>query len=98
MNPLFLLVPITLPLLGGLAMLVRPIQKTMPRRIWCEAVACATSVCVWISLLCVRRDHVTVYSFIRGFAVNFRVDGMAALFALMIAPYRVFGLISWQIR
>ena len=85
MNPLFLLVPITLPLLGGLVMLVRPIKKTMPRRIWCEAVACATSVCVWISLLFVRRDPVTVYSFIRGFAVNFRVDGMAALFALMIS-------------
>ena len=85
MSPIFLLIPILLPLAGGLAMLIRPIQDTMRRRIWCEAVTCAASVCVLLAAFFVRRDPVTVYSFTRGFAVNFRVDGMANVFAVMIA-------------
>ena len=47
MSPLFLLIPILLPLAGGLAMLVRPIKNVTRRRIWCEAVTCAASACVW---------------------------------------------------
>ena len=85
MSPLFLLIPILLPLAGGLAMLVRPIKNVKRRRIWCEAVTCAASACVWAAALFVRRDPVSVYSFTRGFAVNFRLDGMANVFALMIS-------------
>ena len=85
MSPLFLLIPILLPLAGGLAMLVRPIKNVTRRRIWCEAVTCAASACVWAAALFVRRDPVSVYSFTRGFAVNFRLDGMANVFALMIS-------------
>ena len=85
LNPLFLVIPISLPLLGGLVMLVKPINHMMTRRIWCEAVACVTSVCVWIALVQVRHEPVTVYSFTRGFSVNFCVDGMATLFALMVS-------------
>ncbi|MBQ8987575.1 MAG: proton-conducting membrane transporter [Lachnospiraceae bacterium] len=66
-------------------MLVRPIKDVMHRRIWCMTVVCAASVCVWTAALFVRRDPVTVYSFTRGFAVNFGLDGMANLFALMIS-------------
>ena len=85
MSPLFLLIPILLPIAGGLAMLIRPITKDKNRRIWCEAVACATSACVWAAALWVQREPVTIYSFTRGFAVNFCVDGMANVFALMIS-------------
>ena len=85
MSPLFLLIPIALPLMGGVALLIRPIEKDMTRRIWCEAVACVTSACVWAAALWVRREPVTVYSFTRGFAVNFGVDGMANVFAVMIS-------------
>lgn len=85
MSPLFLLIPIVLPLAGGLALLIRPVKNDMTRRIWCEAVACATSACVWAAALWVRREPVTVYSFTRGFAVNFGVDGMANVFAIMIS-------------
>ena len=85
LSPLFLLIPILLPIAGGMAMLIRPIRAEKQRRIWCEFISCVTSVCVWAAVLFAERDSVTVYSFTRGFAVNFRVDGMASLFALMIS-------------
>ena len=85
MSPLFLLIPILLPIAGGLVLLIRPVEKEMPRRIWCEAVACTTSVCVWAAALFMQPGPVTVYSFTRGFAVNFGVDGMANVFAVMIS-------------
>ena len=85
LSPLFLLIPILLPLLGGVAMLVKPIRDDHRRRIWCEAVACAASVCVFAAALYVRRVPVTIYSFTGGFSVNFGVDGMAILFSVMIA-------------
>ena len=85
MSPLFLLVPIALPIAGGLAMLIRPIENDIKRSIWCEAVACVTSACVWAAALWAPRYSVTVYSFTRGFAVNFGVDGMANVFAVMIS-------------
>ena len=67
MSPLFLLIPILLPLAGGLVMLIRPIGKVNTRRIWCEAVALTTSACVWAAAFLVRREPVTVYSFTGGF-------------------------------
>ena len=85
MSPLFLLIPIALPIAGGLAMLIRPIENDIKRRIWCEAVACVTSVCVWAAALLIPHSSVEVYSFTRGFAVNFGVDGMANVFAVMIS-------------
>ncbi len=85
MSPMFLLIPIALPIAGGLALLIRPAKKDMTRRIWCEAMACATSACVLMAALWAQREPVTVYSFTRGFAVNFGVDGMATVFSVMIA-------------
>ena len=85
MNPLFLLIPIVLPIFGGLALLIRPVENDIKRRILCEAVACVTSACVWAAALWMPHRPVTVYSFTRGFAVNFGVDGMANVFAVMIS-------------
>ena len=85
MSPVFLLIPILLPIAGGLAMLIRPLKKEKKRRICCEVVALLTSACVWAAALWVQRDSVTIYSFTRGFAVNFCVDGMANVFAIMIS-------------
>ena len=51
MNPLFLLIPIVLPIFGGLALLIRPVENDIKRRILCEAVACVTSACVWAAAL-----------------------------------------------
>ncbi len=85
MSPVFLLIPILLPIAGGLAMLIRPLESEKKRRICCEAVALLTSACVWAAALWVQRDSVTIYSFTRGFSVNFCVDGMANVFAIMIS-------------
>ena len=86
MKPVLLLIPILLPILGGGGLLL--IRRELPRRIrnvYTEAVACLTSLLVAVLLAMVSRESVTVYSFIRGFSISFRADGMAMLFAGMLA-------------
>ena len=86
MKTVLLLIPILLPILGGGGLLL--IRRELPRRIrnvYTEAVACLTSLLVVVLLALVSRESVTVYSFIRGFSISFRVDGMAMLFAGMLA-------------
>ena len=86
MKTVLLLIPILLPILGGGGLLL--IRRELPRRVrnvYTEAVACLTSLLVAVLLAMVSRESVTVYSFIRGFSISFRVDGMAMLFAGMLA-------------
>ena len=85
MNPLILTVPILLPILGGWAILPLHLKDDRKLQIFTEAVVCLTSVLVWINLLFTRREMVFVYAFIRGFSIEFRIDGMASLFAGMIS-------------
>ena len=84
-NQYLILVPILIPILSGILLLILQIQDDHPRNIYCETTACATSAAVWLVLAFGARSPVTVYSFIEGFAVNFEVDGPAALFAGMVS-------------
>lgn len=85
MNKYLIIVPILLPVIGGFRLIVMPIANDRMRNIYCEAVAIATSIAVWPVLLASPRDPVTVYSFIEGFSMTFRVDGPAMLFAGMVS-------------
>ena len=84
-NQYLILVPILIPILSGILLLILQIQDDRPRNVYCEISACATSAAVWLVLAFGARSPVTVYSFIEGFAVNFEVDGPAALFAGMVS-------------
>ena len=85
MNPLFLLAPVLTPVLGGLV-LIRLHPKTEgSRRALSLSVVCLTSILVWISLAFVSREPVEVYSFTRGFSIDFRLDGPSMLFSGMIS-------------
>lgn len=86
MNPYLLLAPILLPLLSGGALLLF-FKRFSPRErnLYTMLFACLTSVLVFALLLWVRRESVTVYSFISGFSISFRADGPACLFAGMLA-------------
>ena len=85
MAPILLLFPILLPVLGGFALLLRPIADARRRNRVLMTLALITSAATFALLLLTRRDAVTVYSFIELFSIEFRVDGMAALFAGMLA-------------
>ena len=86
MNPIWILAAIALPALGGGALLGMPRLSDRTRNALVEAVACGTSALVYALLLTApREESVTVYSFRQDFSVGFSVDGMASLFAGMMA-------------
>ena len=87
MNPLFLLVPILLPIIGGFLLIPLriPMKRDKLRNIYSEVIVCLTSITVWAAILWVRREPVELYSFTRGFSIDLKLDGPGMLFAGMIS-------------
>ena len=87
MSPLFLLVPILLPVVAGFALIPMRLkmEEDRKRNLYSECVVCLTSVLVWILLFKVRREDVLIYSFTRDFDIRFKLDGLGSLFAGMIS-------------
>lgn len=85
MHPLFVLVPILLPILGGVLILQFPAMDRRKLYLYAEGIVVLTSLCVWAVILFMSRDPVTIYSFTSGFAIDFRADGPAMLFAGMVS-------------
>ena len=87
MSPYFLLIPILFPILGAflLFFLKFPAESDKARNRYTESIVVLTGIIVWILIFTVRRESVHVYSFISGFSISFRMDGLSALFAGMIS-------------
>lgn len=87
MNPLFLLVPILFPIIGGFLLipLAIPAERDKIRNVYAEVIVCLTSVFVWAALVWVRREPIVLYSFTRDFSIDLRIDGPGLLFAGMIS-------------
>ena len=85
MNPLFLLLPVFVPVAGGFLILLLRFQDDRKRNIYSELIALLTSVLVWIALLAVRRDPLEIYHFTEDFSIAFRTDGLGSLFAGMVS-------------
>ncbi len=85
MNPLVILLPILLPIIGGAAIIPIKFKEDRSRNIYCETLVCLTSALVFMVLFRCSRDLAEVYSFTRGFTVSFRIDGLGSLFAGMIS-------------
>ncbi len=85
LSPLFLLLPILLPVIGGFLILPLHFQEDRKRNLYAETIVILTSVLVWIAIFAVRREPVELYSFTRGFSIDLRVDGPAMLFAGMVS-------------
>ncbi len=85
MNPLFTLIPVFLPIVGGIMMLWLKIKDRFTRNLVSELIVCLTSVCVWIALFCVDDTMVSIYDFMRGFSISFIVDGLGSVFAFMVS-------------
>jgi multicomponent Na+:H+ antiporter subunit D len=84
-SPLFLLIPIFLPIAGGALLLARRAPSDRFRNIYTECVALLTSAAVWIAIWLCSREPMTLYSFASGFTISLFVDGPAILFAGMVS-------------
>ncbi|HCI74206.1 MAG TPA: proton-conducting membrane transporter [Lachnospiraceae bacterium] len=80
-----IIISILLPVVGGIFLFERKQMTERGRRICCELIACLTTVIVWSVIAGGTVDEFTVYSFTRGFAIAFRADGPALLFAGMVS-------------
>ena len=85
MNPIVLLLPILLPIIGGALILPLRFGIDRARNIYAEAVVVLTSVSVWACLFLLQGKPITVYSFTSGFSITFALDGPGSLFAGMLS-------------
>ena len=81
LSAVFILLPVLLPVLGGLLLLTHPVQAKRGLPLYCEALVCITSLLVWIAILGCGGHPVTVYNFTSGFSITFGADGLSCLFA-----------------
>ena len=85
MGNVVILSSIVLPILGGALLFGMNLQSDKARNLYCECIACATTLCVWIGILTGPYEAFTIYSFARGFTVSFHMDGMSMLFGGMVS-------------
>ena len=80
-----ILLPIALPIVGGLILFLMHRMEEGKRRIYLEALCLVTTALVWLALLTQPEGVITLYRFTGGFSIDFAVDGMARLFAGMVS-------------
>ena len=85
MNPILILVPVFLPVVGGIVLLARHHLGEKKRRIYLETLSLVTTLFVWAIILGGNHEMITLYRFTRGFSVDFACDGLASLFAGMVS-------------
>ena len=85
LSPFFILVPILVSIVGGFLIMPIPFRTDRARNSYAMMITVLTSAAVWIALICCRREPVMIYSFIKGFSIDFKIDGPAMLFAGMIS-------------
>lgn len=93
MKDFLILVPIALPVLGGVYVLIRKPGTDRKRLLLCEFFTLASAAVTFAVLLFGGGQPVTPYSFMKGFALTFRVDGPAMLFAGMVSLMWPFALL-----
>lgn len=85
MNPVALLLPVFIPVIGGLLIMFKGFKNDFAREVYCEAVALAATASVWLCILGCRGKMLTVISYGSGFSIILSVDGLGALFAGMVS-------------
>ena len=93
MNPLFLLIPILLPMAGGFAILRIHPDDDRRRAVFAEATAAVTSAAVLILISLADGRQAVLYSFMEGFSIALGADGAGKLFAGMVAVMWPFALL-----
>ena len=89
----WILLPVGLPVLGGLYVLFRKPGTDTRRLVICEIFTLAAAAMTFAMILFGDREIVQVFSMMKGFAICFRVDGPAMLFAGMVSAMWPFVLL-----
>ncbi len=85
MQPFLLIIPILIPIIGGLAILFLPFKSRLQRSFYGEMITIITTILVWILLVKAIRVPVTFFSFAPNFSFTLQVDGLGSLFAGMVS-------------
>ena len=81
MSPYWFLIPIFLPILGGMLMYIRHEQFFKFRNIYSVALVTVNALIVWAMILWCNEDTVELFRLTDTLALTLRFDGMGRLFA-----------------
>ena len=81
MSPIWLLIPIFLPILGGVLMYVRHEQFFKFRNLYSVALVTVNTLIVWAMILFCKDESVELFRLTDTLALSLRFDGMGRLFA-----------------
>ena len=85
MSPKLLLIPIFLPILGGLLLYLRHDRFFKLRNVFSMALVCVNSAITWALILFCREESYTLFRLTDSIALMLRFDGLGRLFAGLIA-------------
>lgn len=85
MRPVWMLIAILIPILLGAPISVIPFKKRKYEIIYTEAITIVTSIIVLFLLLFRPSESFVLFSFTGNMTVEFRIDGLGALFTGLIA-------------
>lgn len=84
-DPMLLLLPVLLPLLGGAAMFVFGAQSTKQREVYVQLISCATSLLVFVLLFKRPSGTATLLDLGGDVTLALRMDGLSLVFAAIVA-------------
>jgi multicomponent Na+:H+ antiporter subunit D len=85
MSSIFLLLPILLPIIGGLALWISNTASDRTRRIVIGAVVLVNTAIVWALILNCKEEAVVLFRFTRNMPVELQFDGLGRFFAALVS-------------
>lgn len=85
MNEIFLLLVVLIPFIGGVLIPLLPFSGRKSRLAFVEIVVIINSILVWMLLLNQPQGAFTLLKFTGNLSVSFHIDGLASIFAGLVA-------------
>ncbi len=85
MDKAIILISIIFPIAGGSLLFCYQPKTDSLRNCYCEAVAAATTILVWMAVCFGRRGAFTALRFTQGFTLSFHMDGLTLFYAALIS-------------
>ena len=85
MNPIMILIPVLLPIIGGYGIFLLGYKDDYSRNIYFETIVVLTSIFTWVVILSDITAPLKVFDIYGGFSLVLKVDGLGMLFAGMVS-------------
>ena len=85
MSKVLMLAVILLPIIGSAPLFLYKWEKRRAMRVYLETVVCMTTFLVWYLLLAGPTEPFTVVYFTGNLAIQFKIDGLSAMFAGLVS-------------